>query len=89
MTDAIKFDIKADDALAAPIPTTQYALVKKSSGYLYPFGLGLPALAAASAYASKFDDGRIIVSREVGTVDWLIVNAPESTVPDTLPDDFA
>jgi hypothetical protein len=66
------FTPKADDKLTAAVELPrEYALVK-SSGYLAPYGVGGFALARATAY-SLMHGGRVIVSRQLGTKDWEIV----------------
>jgi hypothetical protein len=66
------FTPKSDDKLApAREVGTEYAVVK-SSGYLDYVGVGNHAKSRA-LWHSKAAGGRVIVSRLIGTTDWVIV----------------
>lgn len=82
MSQPIAFDVKSDDTAAAALPTVEYALVKQSSGYLAHMGLGADALTRCEQYI-EYNGDRVIVTREVGTVQWF-VSGDVTDVPDTI-----
>jgi hypothetical protein len=94
MTTTIFTPIAEDKYAAAATVGVEVATIKPS-GYLYlraivhPDNVSYVVAGLNDYYSQQNRPAPVILTREVGTTDWLVLDAPTVVIPDALPEDFS
>lgn len=86
-TNVVPFTPMENEKHAGPRGMLREFAVVRPDGYLEYIG-SAPGLGSKIAQSLELGDPRVFVSRYRGDSQWWML-APENSIPDTLPDDFA